>query len=212
MALAAVTSQRELARVAALSYEARRLRVSLAFSGGGLTAESDRTAWDAVKLSGNGYSDFVQTLLTGAWNGSTTRHELPAVNAIFTGAGAGFTATHFYAVLGVLNTRTITNVALTANVATITTATVHGFLAGATVQISGLTNSVFNGTYTISTVASSTFTYARVNANIASVADSGVAQVATEDTNIMQLGTFTPSEVWAAGQTKTIQIPISVDD
>ena len=214
MALAAVTAQRELARVALLSYELRRLRVSLANSGGGLTAESDRTAWDAVKLVGNGYADVVTVLSSGAWNAGTTRHEIPAVNALFTGAGAGFTATHFYAVLGVVVTRTITTVALSANVATITTSAAHGFVAGTIVSISGLpTNTILNGTYVVATApTTTTFTYARVAANITSVSEAGTAQSATEDANIMQLGTFTPSEVWSAGQTKTIQIPISVDD
>lgn len=212
MALAATTAQRELARVAGVAYENRRIRVSLA-NGTGLTAESDRTSWDAIKISGNGYADFTQVLTTGVWNPSTTRHELPAVNAIFTGAGAGFTATHFYAVLGTLVTRTVQTVALTSNLATLTTTAVHGFVVGQTVTISGLTNTVFNGTYTIvTTPTTNTFTYTRANANITSTADTGTAQVANEDANIMQLGTFTPSEVWAAGQTKTIQIPISVDD
>lgn len=212
MALASVTSQRELARVASVAYESRRIRVSLAFSGGGVTAESDRTAWDAIKLSGNGYADFLQTLGVGAWNGSTTRHELPLVNALFTGSGAGFTATHFYSVMGTVSTRTIQTVALTSNVATITCTASHFFTVGQVVTIIGLANTVFNGSYAIASVTSTAFTYARTAANVTSQSDSGTASVTNEDTNIAQLGTFTPNEVWAAGQTKTIQIPISIDD
>jgi hypothetical protein len=74
--------------------------------------------------------------------------------------------------------RTISNVALTSNVATITTSVAHGFLTGNAVVISGLTNSVLNGTYTIaSTPTTTTFTFAKTNANITSVADSGTAIV-----------------------------------
>jgi hypothetical protein len=215
MALSTEVSQRELARAAGLCYEGRRIRVSLAFlAAEGYTSESNATSWDSIKLSGNGYADYTVTLATGSYDSVTdNRYELPVVSAPFTGSGSGFTATHFYAVLGSINTKTINNVALTTNVATITTSAAHGFSTGNTVTIAGLTNTVFNGTYTIaSTPLSTTFTFSRTNANITSVADSGTATVVTEETSIMQLGTFSPSEVWSAGQTKTIEIPISVDN
>jgi hypothetical protein len=167
-----------------------------------------------VKLSGNGYADYTATLATGSYDAITdNRYELPVLIASYTGSGSGFTATHFYAVLGSINTKTIDNVAVTTNVATITTSAAHGFSTGNTVTIAGLTNAVLNGTYTIaSTPLSTTFTYNKTTANITSVADSGTAVVVTEETSIMQLGTFTPSETWAAGQTKTIEVPISVDN
>jgi len=215
MALATVTSRRELARIAGLAYEGRRLRVSLAFMAAeGYTAESDRTLWDGIKVTGGGYADYTATLATGSYDSVTdNRYELPVVNALFAASAPGFTATHFYAVLGTISTRTITTVALTTNVATITTSAAHGFSTGNTVTIAGLTNTVFNGTYTITgTPLSTTFTYNRTNADVTSAADTGTAVVVTEDANIMQLGTFTPSEVWAAAQSKTIQVPISIDD
>jgi hypothetical protein len=69
--------------------------------------------------------------------------------------------------------RTISNVALTSNVATITTASVHGYSIGDTVTVDA-SNNTFDGSYTITTVpTSTTFTYAKVNANIASVAATG---------------------------------------
>jgi hypothetical protein len=215
MALASTTSRREMARVAGLAYEGRRLRVSLAFMAAeGFTAESDRTSWDTIKVTGGGYADYTATLATGSYDSVTdNRYELPVVNALFTGSAPGFTATHFYAVLGTISSRTITNVALTTNVATITTSAAHGFSTGNTVTIAGLTNTALNGTYTIaSTPLSTTFTFSKTNADITSVADSGTAVVVTEDANVMQLGTFTPAEVWAAAQSKTIQVPISIDD
>lgn len=69
--------------------------------------------------------------------------------------------------------RTITNVALTSNVATITTALAHGFSTGDTVTVDA-SNNTFDGTYTITAVPSSTtFTYALVTGNITSAAATG---------------------------------------
>ena len=69
--------------------------------------------------------------------------------------------------------RTISNVALTSNVATITTASAHGFSIGDSVTVDA-SNNVFDGSYAITTVpTSTTFTYAKVNANITSAAATG---------------------------------------
>jgi len=68
----------------------------------------------------------------------------------------------------------ISNVALTSNVATITTSVAHGFTIGQSITIAGLTTTALNGTYTITTVpTATTFTFAKTNANIASTPDSG---------------------------------------
>ena len=69
--------------------------------------------------------------------------------------------------------RTISNVALTSNVATITTASAHGFSIGDSVTVDA-SNNVFDGTYTITaTPTATTFTYAKVNANVTSAAATG---------------------------------------
>jgi len=69
--------------------------------------------------------------------------------------------------------RTISNVALTSNVATITTASAHGYSTGDTVTVDA-SNNTFDGSYTITTVpTSTTFTYAKVNANIPSAVATG---------------------------------------
>jgi hypothetical protein len=80
-------------------------------------------------------------------------------------------------------TKLITNVALTSNVATITTSGPHTFQTGQRVVISGLTNSGLNGTYTITNIPSTTtFKFDKVASNIVSVADSGyAAQTQTAD-------------------------------
>ena len=69
--------------------------------------------------------------------------------------------------------RSITNVALTSNVATITTALAHGFSTGDTVTVDA-SNNTFDGTYAITAVpTSTTFTYALVTGNITSAAATG---------------------------------------
>ena len=75
--------------------------------------------------------------------------------------------------------RTINNVALTSNVATITTSSDHGYSTGDTVTVDA-SNNTFDGTYTItSTPTNTTFTYAKVNANIASASATGTVIAAS---------------------------------
>ena len=69
---------------------------------------------------------------------------------------------------------TVTNKALTSNVATITTSASHTMLVGDQVVVS-IGDTVFDGLYTITAVASSTFSYARSNANVTSGAATGSA-------------------------------------
>jgi N4-gp56 family major capsid protein len=74
---------------------------------------------------------------------------------------------------GITPTVAITNVALTTNVVTITTAVAHGLGVGQVVTVSGV-DAVFNGTYTITVVGSTTtFSYAKVNTNVVSIAATG---------------------------------------
>ena len=74
---------------------------------------------------------------------------------------------------GITPTVAITNVALTSNVVTITTAVAHGLGTGQVVTVAATTNTGVNGTYTITGVTSTTFTYALTASNITSVADTG---------------------------------------
>ena len=76
-------------------------------------------------------------------------------------------------------TPAVSNVALTSNVATLTTAAAHGFAVGDSVVIAGLTETVLNGTYTLVTgTTGSTLVFAKTNDDIASAADTGTAKVA----------------------------------
>jgi hypothetical protein len=70
-------------------------------------------------------------------------------------------------------TRTINQTSLTSNVARVRTTVPHDLAIGMSVVISSASNAVYNGTYTITSVPSTTeFTFSRTNANIA-VASSG---------------------------------------
>ena len=78
-------------------------------------------------------------------------------------------------------TVSITNKALTSNVATLTTSAVHGLCTGMEIVITGV-DATFNGTYTITGVpTTTTFTYAKTASNVASTpvspAGTGVAEI-----------------------------------
>jgi hypothetical protein len=74
-------------------------------------------------------------------------------------------------------TKTVSNKALTSNIATLTTSASHTYLAGDVVVVSGV-DATFNGTFNIIAVpTATTFTYAKTNANVASAAASGSAAV-----------------------------------
>ena len=69
-------------------------------------------------------------------------------------------------------TATITNKALTSNVATLTTSAAHGLSVGFEVVVSGV-DATFDGTYTITAVTSTTFSYAKTASNVSSTAATG---------------------------------------
>jgi hypothetical protein len=76
-------------------------------------------------------------------------------------------------------TRTVSNKALTSNVATITTSAAHGFAVGDYVVVSSV-DSTFNGTFLVASVpTTTTFTYAKTNANVTSAVATGSAVVST---------------------------------
>jgi len=74
-------------------------------------------------------------------------------------------------------TKTITNKALTSNVATLTTGTAHGITVGAKAVITGV-DATFNGTYYVTAVpTTTTFSYAKTASNVTSAAVSPVGSV-----------------------------------
>jgi hypothetical protein len=77
-------------------------------------------------------------------------------------------------------TKTVSNKALTSNVATLTTSATHGFSVGDIVVVSGV-DATFNGTYYITTVpTTTTFTFAKTNANVTSAVATGSAAVSLQ--------------------------------
>jgi len=92
-------------------------------------------------------------------------------------------------------TATISNKALTSNVATLTTSSAHGFAVGMEIVVSSV-GSPFDGTYTITTVPSATtFTYAKVNANVTSAAATG--SVYSEVTHFVNYTSGTDDPIYA---------------
>jgi hypothetical protein len=77
-------------------------------------------------------------------------------------------------------TRTVSNKALTSNIATITTSATHGFAVGDYVVVSGV-DATFNGTYLVASVpTTTTFTYAKTATNVTSAAATGSAVVSSK--------------------------------
>lgn len=107
MAITSALSTNELARVAALAYEGKTIRVSLAAIGtSGLTVESTAAAWDAIKLSGNGYADFTATLPAGGYDATDGRLEIGGtagantfIDAQFSATGPGYSYDSIYVVV-----------------------------------------------------------------------------------------------------------------
>ena len=67
---------------------------------------------------------------------------------------------------------TVTNKALTSNVATLTIGS-HLLTVGSTINVNNI-DDIFNGTYVLTAVAATTVSYAKTNANVASAAATGV--------------------------------------
>jgi len=94
-------------------------------------------------------------------------------------------------------TASVTNKALTSNVATLTTATAHGFAAGMTVEVSGV-DATFNGSYTITTVpTSTTFTYAKTASNVTSTAVSPAGTAFSNQTHFQDYASVGSYKVYA---------------
>jgi hypothetical protein len=68
--------------------------------------------------------------------------------------------------------RTVTTKALTSNVATLTTSTAHSYFVKQKVTVSGV-DATFNGTYEITAVTATTFSYAKTAANVSPTASGG---------------------------------------
>jgi hypothetical protein len=73
-------------------------------------------------------------------------------------------------------TKTVTNKALTSNVATLTVGSGHGLSVGQTIKVADV-DTTFNGTYVVTATASTTISYVCVATNVSSTAVTGSAAV-----------------------------------
>ncbi|NCV86022.1 MAG: hypothetical protein EBW14_09140, partial [Oxalobacteraceae bacterium] len=117
--------------------------------------------------------------------------------------------------------KTITNTALTSNVATITTSTAHGLVAGNTVTIASVVANagVFNGSYLVASAPSATtFTFARTNgADIPSAAETGTVTRSVWETITIGAGNTTVTNndtggtvvIARSGQASTVNLVTS---
>ena len=92
-------------------------------------------------------------------------------------------------------TASVTNKALTSNVATLT-ATAHGFAVGMTVEVSGV-DATFNGTYTITAVTANTFSYAKTASDVVSTPVSPAGTAYSNQTHFQDYATSGAYKVYA---------------
>jgi cytoskeletal protein CcmA (bactofilin family) len=118
--------------------------------------------------------------------GSTSAENLVVTNPmIFAGAG-NIADTQDLGLIGeysatvTVSTATVNNKALTSNIATLTTAAAHNFLVGDRITVAGV-DATFNGTYALTAVTSTTFSYAKTASNVtsAAVSPTGTADAVT---------------------------------
>jgi hypothetical protein len=99
------------------------------------------------------------------------------------------------------STKTITNKALTSNIATLTTGAAHGFEVGQSVTVSTV-DSTFNGTYTITAVpTTTTFRYAKTATDVASTAVSPAGSV------LRNRGYLAVTDFSSQGSTSSYNVP-----
>lgn len=168
--------------------------------GGGTTGEgaairigTASQEWASLRTHGDG------SLAVDMWSGSAFLERVRI--------GQGGASTVGFLVKGSSSTATVTNKALTANVATLTTAAAHGFAVGRRVTVAGV-DATFDGTYTIaSTPTTTTFTYAKTAADVASQAATGTATADTQTGDLHQwingVGEVVAS-VWRTGRITTV--------
>lgn len=97
-------------------------------------------------------------------------------------------------------TNTVTNKALTDNVATLTTGTNHGLLLGQTVTVAEV-DATFNGTHVLTGVTSNTFSYAKTATNVTSAAVSPAGSVTSAR------GYIAVSDFASQGSTSEYNVP-----
>ena len=109
MALTTTVTPAELARVGVAAYEGKTYRFSLAnnVASTPLTALSTVANWDAIKLTGSGYTDKTGTIAAGSYDSTDARYELPQITATWTALGGNWTYNTLYVVVTSGSTSTL---------------------------------------------------------------------------------------------------------
>jgi len=142
-------------------------------SAGGYILQAAHVAEGAALSSASAYANIaVVTASAGVINevGVTGKEVREAVRVA--GSVSGDVRVAAVRVRPGTGTLTISNVALTTNVATITLSAAHTMLVGEIVTV-GCSNPLVNGTFAIKAVTSTTFTYDSVQSNITSASATG---------------------------------------
>jgi hypothetical protein len=189
---------------------------------GGVGVQGDMNVAGDVSIVGN--------LSFGG--GSTSAENLTVTNPlVFVGAGNNGDTQDLglvgeYSATVTVSTATVNNKALTDNVATLTTAAAHNFLVGDRITVAEV-DATFNGTYALTAVTSTTFSYAKTNANVTSAAVSptgtadavtrrkyaGVARDATDSKiKFFQDATTTPSSTVNFAEAGVTYADVVMDD
>jgi hypothetical protein len=140
---------------------------------GGVGVQGDMNVQGNMAIVGN---------LTFGGGATTTDNLAVVAPMIFSGTGnqadtvdEGLVVEYASTIAALVST--ITNKALTSNVATLTTSAGHNYREGDVVVVTGV-DATFNGTYAITAVpTSTTFTYAKTASNVSSAAASGSSSV-----------------------------------
>jgi hypothetical protein len=189
---------------------------------GGVGVQGDMNVAGDVSIVGN--------LSFGG--GSTSAENLTVTNPlVFVGAGNNADTQDLglvgeYSATVTVSTATVNNKALTNNVATLTTAAAHNFLVGDRITVAGV-DATFNGTYALTAVTSTTFSYAKTASNVTSAAVSptgtadavtrrkyaGVARDATDSKiKFFQDATTTPSSTVNFAEAGVTYADVVMDD
>jgi hypothetical protein len=189
---------------------------------GGVGVQGDMNVAGDVSIVGN--------LSFGG--GSTSAENLAVTNPmIFAGAGNNADTQDLgligeYSATVTISTATVNNKALASNVATLTTAAAHNFLVGDRITVAGV-DATFNGTYALTAVTSTTFSYNKTASNVTSAAVSptgtadavtrrkyaGVARDATDSKiKFFQDATTTPSSTVNFAEAGVTYADVVMDD
>lgn len=139
----------------------------------------------SVQNSGTASARVSSTATWAAANALTGDIQLSLVTVATSSATCDSTVDFTTPLNSATSSATVSNVALTSNVATITTAAAHGLKVGQPVTVSGLSaGSAINGSYLVASVpTTTTFTVAKTNANITSTAATGTVTIPTVSTS-----------------------------